>query len=104
MRRGTHPPGDSEASLKEIRLRPRIEVHDFEVKARKLRQFLDEGEQVTLTVLFRGREIVHPDIGENLLSRFVLTLPLELAKGTILSKPRLEGKRMTLTINPRKRG
>jgi translation initiation factor IF-3 len=83
--------------LKEVRIRPKIDDHDLETKGRQAAKFLDHGDKVKLTVLFRGREMAHPDIGKGLLDQL-----LELLKthGTVEQSPRLEGRAMTAIMNP----
>ena len=83
--------------LKEVRIRPKIDDHDLETKGRQAAKFLDHGDKVKLTVLFRGREMAHPDIGKGLLDQL-----LELLKthGTVEQTPRLEGRAMTAILNP----
>lgn len=87
--------------LKEVRLRPRTESHDLDVKLKSIRRFLEEGDRVRLTVLYRGREVIHPHIGEGLLQRIVgLCEDLGRCQGG----PVREGKRTHVTVVPRKRG
>jgi translation initiation factor IF-3 len=83
--------------LREIRFRPRIDNHDFEAKGRSARKLLDEGDKVKITVMFRGREIVHPEIGLKLLNRMV-----DLIKDIafIERQPLLYGKRMIMILAP----
>jgi translation initiation factor IF-3 len=83
--------------LKEVRIRPKIDDHDLETKGRQAAKFLDHGDKVKLTVLFRGREMAHPDIGKGLLDQLI-----ELLKphGTVEQTPRLEGRAMTAIMNP----
>ena len=83
--------------LKEVRIRPKIDDHDLETKGRQASKFLDHGDKVKLTVLFRGREMAHPDIGKGLLDQLI-----ELLKphGTVEQTPRLEGRAMTAIMNP----
>lgn len=83
--------------LREVRLRPKIGNHDFEAKARSVRKLLDEGDKVKVTIMFRGREITHPEIGFRLLQRMV-----ELQKETaaIDRHPSMEDRRMTLVLSP----
>ena len=85
------------AVLKEIRLRPKIEQHDFEAKARTASKLLQAGDKVKLTILFRGREITHPDIGWKLLQRMAESLR-EVA--TPDKQPSLEGKRLHIIMVP----
>lgn len=81
--------------LREIRLRPKIGDHDFEAKARIAKKLLANGDKVKVTVMFRGREITHPDIGWKLLQRMSETLK-EVA--FVERQPRLEGKRMHIIL------
>ena len=86
--------------LKEVRIRPKIDEHDLETKGRQAAKFLEAGDKVKLTVLFRGREMAHPDIGKGLLDQLSETLR---QYGTIDQPPRLEGRTMTMHISPFKR-
>jgi len=85
------------SALREIRLRPKIDNHDFEAKARSVRKLLDAGNKVRVTVMFRGREITHPDIGWRLLQRMSESLK-ELA--SVERQPLMEGKRMFIILSP----
>jgi translation initiation factor IF-3 len=85
--------------LKEVRIRPKIDDHDLETKGRQAAKFLDAGDKVKLTVLFRGREMAHPDIGKGLLDQLADMLR---SHGTIESTPRLEGRAMIMFMNPLK--
>jgi translation initiation factor IF-3 len=83
--------------LKEVRIRPKIDDHDLATKGRQAAKFLDEGDKVKMTVLFRGREMAHPDIGKGLLDQLADMLR---PHGTIEQSPRLEGRTMTMMLNP----
>lgn len=84
--------------IKEIRMTPKIEGHDFEVKVRSAQRFLKDGDKVKATVKFRGREIVHADIGKALLE----DLAEELKDLAIIEKaPKVEGKNMIMILSPR---
>jgi translation initiation factor IF-3 len=85
--------------LKEIRLRPKIDGHDLETKGRQAGRFLEEGDKVKLSVLFRGREIAHQDIGKNLLDRLAVQLS---EVGIIEQAPHSEGRTMVMTMGPSK--
>jgi translation initiation factor IF-3 len=85
--------------LKEVRIRPKIDDHDLETKGRQAAKFLDAGDKVKMTVLFRGREMAHPDIGKALLDQLADMLR---PHGTIEQTPRLEGRTMTMMLNPLK--
>jgi translation initiation factor IF-3 len=82
--------------IKGIRLRPKTDDHDFQVKVRQARSFLEEGNKVQVTLLFRGREMSHMDLGRDVLMRFAA----ELADlSSVERAPKLEGRRMTLLLN-----
>jgi translation initiation factor IF-3 len=83
------------ARLKEVRLRPKTEEHDYEVKLRHAKEFLSKGDKVQICLMFRGREIVHKDRGEALLQRFITDLA-DLAK--VERSGPYEGKRMTVLL------
>jgi translation initiation factor IF-3 len=83
--------------LKEVRIRPKIDDHDLETKGRRAAKFLDSGDKVKVTVLFRGREMAHPDIGRGLLDQLTDMLRQH---GTIEQAPKLEGRTMTMTLAP----
>ena len=83
------------AKLKEVRLRPKTEQHDYEVKLRHAKEFLAKGDKVQICLMFRGREMVHKDRGEALLSRFITDLA-DLAK--VERSGPYEGKRMTVLL------
>lgn len=83
--------------VKEIKLRPLIDKHDLEIKMRSVREFLSEGNKVKLNVFFRGREIAHPEIAEDLLRRVVEILG---TKARVESPPVMDGKRMVMVLAP----
>ena len=83
--------------LKEVRIRPKIDDHDLETKGRQAAKFLAAGDKVKMTVLFRGREMAHPDIGKGLLDQLAEQLR---GHGTIEQPPRMEGRTMTMLLNP----
>ena len=85
--------------LKEVRIRPKIDDHDLETKGRQAAKFLDGGDKVKLTVLFRGREMAHPDIGRGLLDQLAEQLR---PHGTVDQAPRMEGKMMIMFMSPTK--
>jgi len=82
--------------VKELRFRPTIETHDFDVKMAAAKRFLADGDRVRVVILFRGREVVHPHIGERLVERVLANME----PGCLMSPIKLEGKRMSVTINP----
>ncbi|MDI6815498.1 MAG: translation initiation factor IF-3 [Dehalococcoidales bacterium] len=83
--------------LREVRLRPKIGNHDFEAKARLIRKLLDGGDKVKVTVMFRGREITHPEIGWRLLQRMAESLK-EMA--SVERQPLMDGSRMFIILSP----
>ena len=84
--------------LKEVKFRPGIDEHDFETKTRHARRFLEEGNKVKVTLMFRGRQIAHPELGKQVVDR-VAQLLADIAK--IESDARLEGKAMTMILTPK---
>jgi translation initiation factor IF-3 len=90
----------SKVILKEIRFGPNTDDHDFQFKLAHARKFLEEGSKVKAYVFFRGRTIVFKDRGEILLLKFVQELS---DLGALEQMPKLEGKRMIVMINPKKK-
>ncbi len=86
------------ADLKEIKLRPNIDKHDYEVKGRSIRRFFEEGDKVKITMRFRGREMAHQNIGMELLIKVKAEFA-DVAK--VESEPRLEGRQMVMVLSPR---
>jgi translation initiation factor IF-3 len=84
--------------VKEIKLRPNIDEHDYEVKMRSVHRFLDEGDKVKVTMRFRGREMVHQEIGLKVLERVRDELE-ERAK--VEQMPKLEGRQMIMVLAPK---
>jgi translation initiation factor IF-3 len=84
--------------IKEIKLRPGIDEHDYEVKRKAMVRFLEEGDKVKVTLRFRGREMVHQELGVAVLDRVKADLA-ELAK--VEAHPRLEGRQMTMVMAPK---
>jgi translation initiation factor IF-3 len=84
--------------LKEIKLRPKTEEHDFQFKARHAERFLKEGNKAKITMMFRGREMIRMDRGKALLTRFVETLK-DVA--VVEQAPKIEGRNMTLILAPK---
>ncbi|HEY8470497.1 MAG TPA: translation initiation factor IF-3 [Longimicrobiales bacterium] len=85
--------------IKEVKFRPGIEPHDFEFKIRHARRFLEEGNKVKATMMFRGRQMAHPEIGRDVLVRVAQALE---DVGRVESEPVLEGRNMTMIIAPRR--
>jgi translation initiation factor IF-3 len=84
--------------IKEIKMRPNIDDHDYDVKMRSVTKFLEEGDKVKMTLRFRGREMAHQELGMNLLNR-VRDDTAEIAK--IEAFPRLEGRQMLMVLAPK---
>jgi translation initiation factor IF-3 len=84
--------------VKEIKMRPNIDRHDYDVKMRSMRKFLDEGDKVKVTIRFRGRELAHQDLGLNVLDRVREELE-EMVK--IEQMPKVEGRQAIMVIAPR---
>ena len=85
--------------VKEVKFRPGIEDHDYEFKRRHARRFLEEGNKVKVTMMFRGRQVTHPEVGMEILER--LTEELEDV-GKVEQPATFEGRIMTLVLAPRK--
>jgi translation initiation factor IF-3 len=84
--------------LKEIKLRPKTDDHDFDFKVKHIRRFLQEGNKCKLVVVFRGREIVHPEMGQLMLDQVVKAVN-DLAM--VEQRSMMEGRRMVMVIGPR---
>ncbi|MGY8995401.1 MAG: translation initiation factor IF-3 [Alphaproteobacteria bacterium] len=84
--------------VKEIKMRPNIDDHDYEVKMRAMTKFIGEGDKVKFTIRFRGRELAHPEIGRKLLDR-IREEAEELAK--IESMAKMEGRQMIMVMAPK---
>jgi len=85
-------------NVKEVKLRPNIEVHDFQVKTKNAIRFLESGDKVKVTIMFRGREVSHPELGRELLNR-VAEMVSDYA--IIERQPKLEGKNMFMFLSPK---
>ena len=84
--------------IKEVKLRPGIEEHDFNVKFKNAVRFLEDGDKVKVTITFRGRELSHPELGEVLLNKMAAQLK-EMA--VVERQPKLEGKNMIMIVAPK---
>jgi translation initiation factor IF-3 len=85
--------------VKEVKFRPKTGVHDFDTKVRHLRDFLGEGDKAKVTIMFRGREIVHPEIGQDVLKRVAEAIS-DIAQVEL--SPRMEGRSMFMIVAPGK--
>ncbi|HET7413852.1 MAG TPA: translation initiation factor IF-3 [Pararhizobium sp.] len=84
--------------VKEIKMRPNIDTHDYEVKMRAMNRFFEEGDKVKVTLRFRGREMAHQELGMKLLQQ-VREETTEIAK--VEAEPKLEGRQMMMVLAPR---
>jgi translation initiation factor IF-3 len=84
--------------IKEIKMRPNIDTHDYDVKMRSMSRFFEEGDKVKVTLRFRGREMAHQNLGTQLLNK-VKQDTTGIAK--VESEPRLEGRQMVMVLAPR---
>lgn len=85
-------------TIKEVKLRPNIEQHDFEVKLKNAVRFLQDGDKVKVTIMFRGRELSHPELGKEILGRVAQELKDTV---TIERDAKLEGKNMIMILAPK---
>jgi translation initiation factor IF-3 len=89
-----------QTQIKEMKFRPGTEEADYQVKLRNLTRFLEDGDKAKVTLRFRGRELLHQDLGMDLLNR----VREDLAElGVVEFEPRMEGRQMTMVIAPRSR-
>src|SRR5690606_16396407 len=86
-------------TVKELRMRPKIDAHDFEVKSKSARKFLIDGDKVKVSVRFRGREIVHHDLAQKKLQEMAEGLA---EVGTVERQPTMEGRQMIMILAPHK--
>ena len=84
--------------VKEVKFRPSIDDHDYDVKMRSMHKFIGEGDKVKVTMRFRGRELAHQELGMNVLMRVKDDLD-EIAK--VEQFPRMEGRQMTMVVSPK---
>ncbi len=84
--------------IKEIKMRPNIDDHDYDVKMRSVKKFIEEGDKVKMTLRFRGREMAHQELGMDVLKRVQEDMA-ELAK--VEAYPRLEGRQMLMVLAPK---
>lgn len=89
-----------QVQVKEVKFRPGTEEADYQVKLRNLNRFLAEGDKAKVTLRFRGREMVHQDIGRKLLDRVTSDLA---GVGTVEQNPLMEGRQMVMVIAPKKK-
>jgi translation initiation factor IF-3 len=87
----------SNVVIKEMKFRPKIDGHDYETKMKHVERFLAEGSKVKLTIMFRGREMAHPELGRRILERVAERVSTLAA---VESAPRQDGRNMTMVLNP----
>jgi translation initiation factor IF-3 len=85
--------------IKEVKMRPKTETHDYNFKLKNARRFLGEGNKLKVTIMFRGREVTHPDYGRRLLVRMAEDVK---DLGQVEMMPRMAGRFMTMVIGPLK--
>jgi len=85
--------------IKEIKFRPGTDDHDYDVKMRNLRRFIEEGNKVKVTLRFRGREMAHQELGRDLLKRVESDMADEIS---VEQFPRMEGRQMVMMLSPKK--
>ena len=86
--------------LKEMKYRPKIGPGDFDTKTRQVARFLDDGHKVKITIMFRGREVFHPELGKRILDRIAEQMD---GSAKIEAEPRLDGRNMVMVLAPDKR-
>ncbi len=89
-------------TVKEIKYRPKISVHDFDFKTNHVKEFLQAGNKVKLTIMFRGREMAHPEFGRELLGRVVEDVKEYVQDPPDMRYARLEGRNMSVVLSPAK--
>jgi len=89
----------STSSIKEMKYRPKIGGGDFDTKTRKVGEFIEEGHKVKITIMFRGREVAHPELGKRILDRIAEQLPL----AKVEAAPKLDGRNMVMVLAPDRR-
>ncbi|MGH9189096.1 MAG: translation initiation factor IF-3 [Acidimicrobiales bacterium] len=89
----------SNAAIKEMKYRPKIGGGDFETKTRKVGEFIDQGHKVKITIMFRGREVAHPELGKRILDRIAEQLPV----AKVEAAPKLDGRNMIMVLAPDRR-
>ena len=85
-------------TIKEVKLRPNIEQHDFDVKLKSAMRFIEEGNKVKVTIMFRGRELSHPELGSEILNKMASALGDNV---NVERTAKLEGKNMTMILSPK---
>ncbi len=86
--------------IKEMKFRPKIDAHDYATKMKHVERFLDEGSKVKLTIMFRGREMFHPELGLRILERIADQVS---EQAIVEAAPRQDGRNMTMVLHPTKK-
>lgn len=89
-------------TVKEVKYRPKIDDHDFDYKTNHVREFLSEGNKVKVTIMFRGREMAHPEFGQEILAKVVEAAKDLSQEHPDVSRTRLEGRNMSIVLSPAK--
>ena len=84
--------------VKEIKMRPGIDVHDYQTKMKKIHQFIEKGDKVKVTIRFRGREMAHQNLGMEVLQRVVTEIE---GAAKIETRPKMEGRQMIMMVAPK---
>ena len=90
----THQP-----QLKEVKFRPKIDDHDYDFKLNHIKRFLDQGHMVKATIMFRGREVVHPELGRQILDRVQQDLE---GMFKVEASPSMQGRQMHMVLTPKR--
>jgi translation initiation factor IF-3 len=90
----THQP-----QLKEVKFRPKIDDHDYDFKLKHIKRFLDQGHMVKATIMFRGREVVHPELGRQILDRVMEDLE---GSFKVEAMPSMQGRQMHMVLTPKR--
>jgi translation initiation factor IF-3 len=87
--------------VKEVKMRPKIDEHDYDFKTRNAKKFLQEGDKVKMTIMFRGREMAHTEFGIRILEKVVA----DVADSAVVERPpKIEGRNMTMILSPKPEG
>lgn len=88
-----------QTQVKEIKMRPTTDIGDYNVKCKSIIRFLEDGDKVKVTIRFRGRELMHPELGMNLLKKIETDL---VESATVEQQPKLEGKQIVMILAPKR--
>ena len=89
-----------QVEIKELKFRPTTDVGDYTIKMRNLRRFLEEGDKVKITIRFRGREMAHQDLGDQMIKKIAADI---IDEAVVEQYPRMEGRLMVMMIAPKKK-